>query len=221
MRVLFSQKLIAISKPRCASTTLRRLLDPLIDDSFGDIAVDVAGQRPPYHPHHSAPYLKELLRADGFSLEGMETIILTRNPLEMLWSYFKYFQPDCNSVYNYQPNKWMPQRLMSFDDWLVNGHVGMHPRAKELAPSWISTSNLTPLSLEAHIQTRDGKTCVDRVFQVERLQDLAAYLKDKTGRNFKISKLNESKREDIPMISNESFCRIREMFPLECESYML
>lgn len=219
MRVLFSQKLIAISKPRCASTSLRKLLDPLVDPAFGDIAVDMAGEKPPYHPHHSAPYLKALLREDGYKIDDMETIIVTRHPLEMLWSYYKYFQPDVKSVYNYQQDKWDAERPMPFENWLVEGKVGMHPRAKEMAPEWIRTTNLSPLSLEAHILNRDGTSSVDKVFHVERLQEIADYIAARTGRRFLVQKTNSSRSEAIPAVGTEAIARVRELFPMECATY--
>ena len=41
MRVLFSKRLVALSKPRCGSTSLRRMLDPMMNSDAGDFAVDV------------------------------------------------------------------------------------------------------------------------------------------------------------------------------------
>ena len=107
MRVLFSSGLISISKPRCGSTSVRRVLDGLVDVKRGDIAVDTAEQRPPYHPHHTAPFLKQLLVKDGHDIAGMTTFIITRDPIDMLWSYYRFFNPDEFGQYKYNSN-WSP-----------------------------------------------------------------------------------------------------------------
>lgn len=220
MRVLFSKKLIFVAKPRCASTSVRRALDSLVNEKAGDISVDIAGQKPPYHPHLSAPYIKELLQMDGHDISGMETIIVTRNPIAMLWSYFNFFQPDTSNRYNYQ-NDWEKDSLMQFIPWLINGRVGMHPRMNELSPKWVSTDDFSPLSLEAHIMDRNSNQCVDHIFFAEKLQDLAEYLFVKTSTKIVLPKLNSSQADIIPSIPDIAKNRIRKCFPLESKIYSI
>lgn len=220
MRALFSKKLIAISKPRCASTSLRRLLDPFVDPEAGDIAVDVAGRLPPYHPHHSAPYLKYLLRQDGHNLTGMKTIVVSRHPVEMLWSYFKYFKPDIEGKYTYQ-DTWLEDAPMSFEDWLLTGRVGMNPMMLEMAPDWISTNDLSPLSLEAHSENVHGESEVDLVFRAERLDKLAVWLSNWLGTSVTLPHVNSSTSASSPAISPEARVRVRQCFPKESEMYQL
>jgi hypothetical protein len=218
VRVLFSQGLISISKPRCGSTSVRRILDRLVDKSKGDIAVDVAGQRPPYHPHHSAPYLKQLLMADGYDIAGMTTVIITRNPVDMLWSYFNYFKPDSAGRYNYNTD-WNNSDLMPFEDWVLYGRVGMNNGALQLAPDWISTTDLTPLNLEAHIDTRDGRREVDLIFRLEEIQTFIDWLAERTGAAIAQRHVNHSNSSEMPVLRENATNKIRQMFPLECEMY--
>jgi hypothetical protein len=219
LRVLFSQKLIVISKPRCGSTSLRRMLDGMMDKSRGDMAVDVAGQRPPYHPHLSAPYLKQLLQADGHDLSGMTTIMVTRHPVQMLWSYFKFFQPDARSQYNFSP-KYDVVTRMGFQDWVKTGRVGINAGVKALVPPWVSERDLSPLSLEAHADRSDGTREVDVVFQIEKPDALVDWLRQRTARPVQMMRLNTSPGDlDVPELDAEALHKIRAMFPEESRIY--
>lgn len=220
MRVLFSRGLIAISKPRCGSTSVRRVLDKLVDPTMGDIVVDVAGQRPPYHPHHTAPFLKKLLIDDGHDISGMKTFIITRNPLDMLWSYFNFFAPDEFGLYNYNQD-WSAGSPVTFETWVMTGRVGMNGGALKLAPDWIRTSDLTPLNLEAHIETRDGRTEVDKIFRLEEIDSFILWLSEQTGQTLPMRHVNKSERGALPKFGDEVLARVKLMFPQESLLYAL
>lgn len=220
MRVLFSCGLISISKPRCGSTSVRQILDDLVDFKCGDIVVDSADECPPYHPHLSAPRLKELLVNKGYDISRMTTFIITRNPLDMLWSYFHFFSPDEFGQYNYD-RTWTAGALMTFENWVMSGQVGMDAGAQALAPDWISTGNLTPLNLEAHVENRDGGTEVDHVFLLEEIDKFASWLSNYTTRDIVMRHVNGSQRGDLPKIGEGMRDRIVEMFPQESAIYAL
>ncbi len=220
MRVLFSCGLIAISKPRCGSTSVRQTLDDLVDLKYGDIVVDSADECPPYHPHLSAPRLKELLIENDYSISKMMTLITTRNPVDMLWSYFHYFAPDEFGYYNYDRG-WDSHAPITFERWVISGRVGMDAGAQALAPDWISTENLTPLNLEAHVENRHGGIEVDHVFLLEEIDKFASWLSNFTNRKILLRHVNESRRGDVPKIGNEVRGRIIEMFPKESAIYAL
>jgi hypothetical protein len=196
------------------------VLDQIMNREMGDIAVDGADERPPYHPHHSAPYLKTLLREDGFAIDDMTTITVIRHPVHMLWSYYKFFRPDAQSSYNYSP-KYDASHRMSFEDWILNGRVGMDTVAKSLAPRWISTGDLSPLSLEAHANRADGVREVDRVFRIEAVDDLVTWLRQRTGRAIKMVHVNASEAMDLPTIGPAAISKIRAMFPEESGLYQV
>jgi hypothetical protein len=220
MRVLFSHGLIAVSKPRCGSTSVREILDDLVDRSRGDIVVDLAEENPPFHPHLSAPRLKQVLVQKGYDISGMTTFIMTRNPVDMLWSYFHFFAPDERGFYNYDRG-WNPAALMTFERWVMRGWIGMEIGSSTLAPEWISTKNLSPLNLEAHIETRDGRTEVDHVFLLEEIDKFAAWLANHTRREVAVRHVNASHHGALPKIGSGMRDRIVGMFPRESKIYAL
>lgn len=95
---------MAIFKPRCGSKSVRQMIDPFLEPSFGDIAVNMAGEVPSFHPHIPAPYLQEILRTQGHD-EPLEFFITIPHTIEMFKSYCQFFQPEQSSRYNYSPGR--------------------------------------------------------------------------------------------------------------------
>ena len=220
MRILFSQKLVFISKPRCGSTSIRRLLTPQMSESQGDISVDIAGQLPPFHPHMPAPYLKAVLRQRHVNVDDLTFIVTIRNPVSMLWSYYNYFKPDRQSKYNFSP-EWEGEVGMGFEDWIVNGKIGMNPEWQELAPDWISTDDLSPLSLEAHVQDSSGHAEVDFIFRLEEMRELEDWLAVRIGAPQSMPSVNHSSAQDkkAPQLCDDAMRAVRIMFPVESRMY--
>jgi hypothetical protein len=214
MRVLLSRGFAALSKPRCGSTSLRRVLDPFIDPAAGDFAVGRAGQRPPFHPHITGPALRHLLNKPD-----LELMITARHPVEMLWSYYKFFQPDRRGRYNFHPD-WSGSVGPDFETWVIRGRVGMNPLWKSLAPGHVSGADLSSLSLDAHAMDRDGQL-IARVFPVEEPARLEGWLSDRLGMEVTLPNLNSSSGEPSPSIGSEAKARIREMFRWESVHYSL
>lgn len=220
MRLLFSKRIAFISKPRCGSSSLRRMLDPLVVPDAGDIAVDVAGRRPPFHPHMTAPYLQELLRTNYPEAPDLEYFVTTRHPVEMLFSYYKYFQPDEHGRYNYQ-DAWAGRIGPSFEKWILEGRVGVNPEWLRLAPSNISPHDLSPLSLEAHGMDESGHLVVQQVFRIEEPEKIRAWLNEKAGREVSLPHINSTDKTSPPAIGVNALDKIREMLPLESEIYAI
>lgn len=219
MRALLSKGIVAISKPRCGSTSVRRMLNPHLDREAGDIAVDLAGQNPPFHPHMTAPYLKEVL-GELHPNATAEYFITVRHPLEMLWSYFKFFRPDRNHRYNFAA-KWDGNDLLGFEEWVTLGRIGANPNWLRLAPSWICTADLSPLSLEAHAANRNGEIVVDRIFLIEEPEKIAAWLGDRLGTDVPVHHVNRSQEGACPPLGAEALDRVRRMLPAESRIYNL
>ena len=225
MRVLFDYGIAYISKPRCGSTSLRSTLDSL--DSKEQVSSSFAGDNLPFHPHITAPALQCLLKNRQYTSSNLSYFTVTRNPLDMLWSYYKFFRPDSESKYWFQPSYDESSR-MEFMRWLNEGKLGMSKFWKELAPEWISTENLSPLSLEAHVQNSFGTSVVEHVFYLEDLAPLQDWLSALLSRrgleeskkeiaNLQI--LNASAAKSRPHISAETLTCLRKSFPLEFEIY--
>jgi len=218
MRVLFSKGLVAISKPRCGSTSVRRMLDPFIDRELGDLAINMAGEHPPFHPHITAPYLQQLLQERDERAAQLTYFTTIRHPVRMLESYYKFFQPDELSRYNFAPN-WDGQTQMSFENWILQGRVGMHPGWQALAPGWISTQDLSPLSLEAHAAHADGSMAIPHVFLLEEPDKLREWLSERLGQDLKVQHVNQSSDATLPSLGSESLEKIRQIMPTESRLY--
>lgn len=215
MRVLHSQKLIFISKPRCGSTSIRNLLDQIRTDS--DIFVDYAEEKQGLHPHMSLPSVYDFLENSGSDYSGYVPFIFIRNPLDMLWSYYKYFKPDINSQYNYSTD-YKSDKLISFDDWLIYGRVGIGFWKKQ-SPKFINDLDFTPLSLEAHICRGDGKMMNCKVFKLEEQEKFVRWISSKVGRELSVPMSNMSENSTISNISESAIQRVRECFPIESLIY--
>ena len=220
MRVIFSKNLAFISKPRCASTSLRRLLDKFLSDENGDFGVDVADQKPPFHPHVTAPYLRELIATNFPGQAALEFFICIRHPVMMLHSYYKFFAPDRFSRYNYQPG-YSGCAELTFEEWIIHGRVGMNPNWARLAPKWISTDNLSPLCFEAHAFDANCLCNVDKVFCIEEPGEMLSWLSSKLGRDLELNHLNGSRHESTPLLGTECLEKVRIMFPFESGRYGL
>jgi len=220
MRILHSKKLIFISKPRCGSTSVRRFLDSKMMP--GDEKCDYGNEYPGYpelHPHMSAPAVLAYLKAKGVDTAHYTTFTITRNPIAMLWSYYKYFKPDINYNYNYSKN-YQKDSLVSFEKWLENGYVGIG-LWKEFCPAFVVSSNFSPLSLEAHSLDNDSNACIDKVFKIEELDDCVNWLKSIFGGEVSIPEINASGVSKIPEISKMLKENLLKQFPMETDYYGL
>jgi hypothetical protein len=216
MRVLFHSKLALVSRPRCASTSLRRALDEHI--KVGDLRCDVAGENPPFHPHLTASHLKQILREHGQLKPSLLFFTTIRNPTSLLYSYWSYFRPD-NSGFRYRFSKgWDSSNHMGFEDWVLHGSARFNPARFAYAPNWVSTRDLSHLSLEA--RAFNGNTLdVDHVFQVENLRVAEAFLSDMLGARVNVGFVNQSNGGSATFLGNAALEKIRIMFPFESDFY--
>jgi len=196
------------------------MLDPFVDEAHGDIAVDVERKRPPFHPHISAPRLKEVLEGLGHQTDKLEFFVTVRHPVELLASYYKFFKPDKHGRYKYSP-LWQGKIGMPFEDWVLTGRLRTNWDRRRLAPGFISTGNLSPLSFEAIAQNRDGTLAVDRVFKIEDMRELVEWLEDRIGAKIPERHINMSKNMPIPHLNSSALEKIRKMFPYESDLYSI
>lgn len=194
------------------------MLNGLMDPSAADFSIDSAGQQPPYHPHITAPYLRVLISEQFPNAPKLEYITTIRNPVDMLFSYYKFFQPDENGRYNYEPH-WLGSIGMQFEQWIIGGRVGANPKWLEYGPPSISVRNLSPLSIEAHAFDRNGTNMIDHVFRVEVIHELVDWLEEKTKQTVELEHVNESAVAALPHLGSEAMERIRIMFPYEAAEY--
>ncbi|WP_146636271.1 hypothetical protein [Nioella nitratireducens] len=191
-----------------------------MSEESGDFGINVAGENPPFHPHITAPYLMKVMQERGLLDQSLKYFIVIRNPINMLASYYKFFQPDENFRYNYDPD-WGGRIGIGFDEWVANGRVGMNEKWKELAPNFISTENLSTLSLEAHAMSSDSRTVVDNIFLIEESESIVNWVGEKTGESVVMPQVNKSEEMEVPKIGNEALDCVRKMMPLESALYNL
>ena len=218
MRILHSKKLIYISKPRCGSTSVRRLIDGLMEE--GDVACNGAKNAQGLHPHMTGPAILNYLENQGVDSSQYTVFTVTRHPLEMLWSYYNFFKPDENSSYNYSPN-WLSNNLAAFDEWIMAGHCLLVGATEAYVPSWVSTKDLSPLCLETHVHGVSEDRL--KVFKLEEITELLSWLGSVYGCSLRIKQVNRSKvaPSAIPVISSKCVQKVRDMFPTESEMYSL
>ncbi|WP_170327109.1 hypothetical protein [Ruegeria arenilitoris] len=205
-----------------------------MSEKAGDFAVDIAYQSEHFHPHDTAPYVKAKLAELYPEHAGLSYFMTTRNPVDLLWSCYRFFKPDAECRYNFDPG-WDETTTMEFEDWVQHGKLGMRDGWEELAPSWISTQNLSPLSLEAYSIDRAGVNHVDHLFRLENIDELNGWLSNRlqkprysafSRREDLIPHVNQADAGGHPesggkpiALSDKSLHAIRLMFPTESEMY--
>lgn len=214
MRILHSRKLIFVSKPRCGSTSVRQFLTARMQ--AGDEKCDYAGEVKGLHPHMTAPAIHGYLRKKGVDISDYRTFTVTRKPPEMLWSYFKFFQPDTRSRYIFSP-RYDPDSPARFENWLMTGRVGLDPLWRRRVPSFVNSSDLSPLSLEAHICNQHDECVADRYFHLEHLDECARWLEDVLQEPVSFPSKNKSSATMVPWLNSASLARLKVLFPMEME----
>ncbi len=166
MRISHKNKFIFLSKPRCASTAIRAILDPY-SDVFSSSA-------PPFHHHTTAMELKMYFDTTHWPWEEYFVFTTVRNPWEMVVSYFTFFRPDINGLYNFEKERngviYQGSKLASFKDWILMAktyHRLLYLNGTYLQNKWVD--GLSKLSLANTINDIDGKSLVNRVLKVENI----------------------------------------------------
>lgn len=159
MRISHQHKFVFISKPRCATTSLRKALDP-----YSDI---MSGDRLPFHHHTTASLLKQHFETKGWDWNSYFKFVCVRNPWDMLVSAYFYGKPDKNGVYRWQSNPntpYNPDNSMDFKEWLVSGKTWCLRRKGFF-------KELSLRSLSSYALDEDKTFLVDYVIRVEHLEE--------------------------------------------------
>lgn len=137
----------------------------------------------------------------------------------MLESYYKFFQPDANSRYNYD-TLWDRNSSMSYEKWIMTGRIGMNSKWRKLCPEQISTKDLSPLSLECMYHDRQGKTHLDYLFRLEKPDQLKQWLSERLENpNLELKITNGSENTMALHYTADMERKIKMMFPEECRIY--
>jgi len=97
MRISHKHKFIFLSKPKCASESIREKLN-----KFSDIKSE---GKYPYHHHTTAFELRMHFNAMGWNWDEYFSFTTIRNPWDMIVSLYHYGKPDKNGLYFYEKNR--------------------------------------------------------------------------------------------------------------------
>jgi hypothetical protein len=165
MRISHKHKFVFISKNKCASSSIRRLLDP-----YSDI---VSSQRYPYYHHTPASKLKMHFESMGWDWGGYFTFTTLRNPFTMLKSLYNFGLPDTDGLYYwdrhwddisndiYKPERFdVPPNLISFCEWIM-------------------TYDLSKFTLDYFVKGDDGSILMDYILPIENMSVGLAHISHK------------------------------------------
>ncbi len=166
MRISHKYKFVFISKPRCASTSIRNMLDP-----YSDI---FSTSEAPYHHHSTALALKLHFDRMGWRWQDYFIFTTVRNPWDMIVSYYTRFQPDVNGIYNFEKERdgiaYQTKQIMPFKKWITRAkthHRLIYLNGEFKKNIWVN--GFSKITLANTINDIDGKSLVDEVLKVEDL----------------------------------------------------
>jgi hypothetical protein len=146
---------VFLSKWKCASESVRDALAP-----YTDI---FSSQRYPYYHHTPAVSLKKHFEKQGWNWDDYYSFIVIRNPWDMLVSFYYYVLPDKEGKYHWDRN---------WDDIVNDRYLPEHrmiPGDVVGFDEWITTFDLTWLTLDRFINDDDGTRLVNDIYKVETL----------------------------------------------------
>lgn len=145
MRISHKYKFIYFSKPRSASTSLRKLLD-----RYTDIVSEATG---PYFHHATARELNSHFQQMGWDWNSYYKFTTVRNPWDLLVSLYHFGKRDVNNLFFWENGqkgiKYDPENLMSFDEYIRKKYVF----------EWYSLANF--------VLDENNQSLVDRIIKVE------------------------------------------------------
>lgn len=158
MRISHKHKFIFLSKPRCASTSIRTILD-----KYSDI---FSTETLPFYHHVTACQLKRHFEQVGWDWDSYFKFITIRNPWDMLVSLYHFGKPDLNNLFYWEDQKngekYDPHHLMSFDEWVEKRNVTWH-------------------TLESFTFDAGGNSLVDYILKFEDLDNGVKHICEKLG----------------------------------------
>jgi hypothetical protein len=170
MRISHNKKFIFISKPKCASSSVRSLLDP-----YSDI---ISANCYPYHHHTTAMQMKIHFAEMGWNWERYFKFITIRNPWDMIVSFYHYAKPDKNGIYFFESSRHGIKReegtTVPFEDWLLDmgmmksWHKLLYKNGEYLSNQW--TADFSFYTLNNFILDETGGILVDYVIKVEDME---------------------------------------------------
>jgi hypothetical protein len=164
LRISHKNKFVFISKPKCGTTSVRKLLDNHSDVYSSD--------KYPFHHHTTAYELKHLFSKLGWDWNSYYRFATVRNPWDMIVSFYFYSKPDKNGNFWYQKNIYDSENLMEFNEWVVDGKKTYHNlifNQDGTIDKHIMRRDFSALTLEKYIKDPWGNIIVSKVVKTEEL----------------------------------------------------
>lgn len=211
MRISHKHKFVFFSKPKCASESIRKILNKHSDIRSTDKA--------PYHHHTIALEMKLFFEKMEWDWDTYYKFISIRNPWDLVVSFFHYAKPDINGIYFWEKKrdgiKREKKTSISFKNWLLS---------KELKKSWHSLyidegtikrniwkNDLSMLRLSTFIMDEDQNSLVNSIIKVENLDSDLKEIFNKIGIKYRgIKKTNRSKHDEYINYYNSEMKKIIE-----------
>lgn len=196
MRISHTKKFIFLSKPKCASESVRKTLDKYTDIFSEDT--------PPYHHHTPALELKIHFDKMGWDWNSYFKFITIRNPWDLIVSFYHYARPDINGIYFWEKSRKEKKRdnnnRISFEEWVLSS---------EIKKSWhrlyskdgkyhekLWTNDFSFLTLNNFILDENGNSLVDFIVKMEDIENGLKIAFDKIGIPFEeIGTYNKSEHK--------------------------
>jgi hypothetical protein len=179
----------------------------------------------PYHYHTTAIELKNHFKEKGWDWDKYFVFTTVRNPWDMMVSYFTFFKPDVNFIYNYESEreglKYQKDNLCNFNDWILNGKLEHHlvlDDGQLKKDVWLN--GFSRLNLEKTACDFDGNVIVNKILKVEEIDKTLIDLFKFLGiyKNFYPMKINDSKHENYRSYYNtHTMKKIEKEFAFDIE----
>ena len=200
MRISHKKKFIFFSKPKCATTSIRKKLD-----KYSDI---ISTDNHPYHHHTTALQLKTHFDKMGWDWNNYFKFITLRNPWDMVVSFYHYAKPDINGIYYWEEAragiKRDPETRMPFEQWVLSKnikksfHFLLYKDGEFHKNIW--TNDFSFFTLNNFILDENGNSLVDYIVKVENLEKELKIAFDKIGIPFRwMRRRNKSKHKDYKL----------------------
>jgi hypothetical protein len=211
LRISHSKKFVFFSKPKCASSTIRKMLN-----KYSDI---ISTDHAPYHHHTIALQMKIHFDEMGWDWNSYFKFITMRNPWDMIVSFYHFAKPDINGIYYWEKSRDGIARdsttRLPFEEWVLN---------KDIKKSWHGlllkngefhkntwTNDFSFFTLNNFILDEKGEILVDYIVKVENIEKGLKTVCDKINIPFKrIRKLNKSKHKHYRQYYSEETRKVIE-----------
>ena len=195
MRISHQHKFIYVSKPKCASESIRKALN-----KYSDIRSE-REPKSPYYDHTTLKKLKNHFHNIGWDFDSYFKFTTLRNPWDMVVSLYIYAKTDVNGIEFWQNSPdYQPKKLLPFKEWLLRGKAGKF------------------YTLENFIFNDDGNNLADYVICVENLQSDLEFVSSKLGIKldcYHVNKTAHKKYSDY--YDRETKEIVAEIFKLDVE----